>query len=345
MNITSLFRILVATTLSISSFVLSLEKEVDGYLPLDLSPFLQSPLQESLESVGCLPIFAPISKNEIDALYTHFNQIKDFTEICSTLKSWAQEFAASEEITPWSHTNYRFGIFDQSRPTHKETRLIEGVNCKICREYYDWVHDHHREELASQPAIAYLFEKLMAIEAVCQRIVVEKIAEIAQEHPKVNDILYHYKGQLCAPLTIRLIRFGKTGRFCLPLHYDTSIISLIFPSDDDPLEECLVVAPIAPLNQEAFDKNTFRKVIRPISSDASQACIVLITGTLLPYIGIPIFPTPHAVLPHNRPTRSVITVCCHIPNLNTSGFNSLISFVQKGLFLDSGISKCLSKRS
>ena len=128
------------------------------------------------------------------------------------------------------------------------------------------------------------------------------------------------------PITIRIIRFDKTGEFCLPFHYDTSIMSLIFPSNDDPLKECLI---LAPADGSSFATNQYRRPIRPILDNFKMSCPLLITGTLLLHLRIPILPTPHAALPHDRDSRYVITACCHVPYLNTSEMSSLLSHVNE----------------
>lgn len=287
---------------------------------VELSPYLRLSVQEGIKQVGCIPVFLPPSKEAIEKIYSILIPNKVFQDISKTTKDWGDQFVKSEAGAVW--TNYRFGLFDSNRPTHKEKRLIEGMNCKICREFYDWIKLSKSEEFSQMPELGILFDQLMILEKECHSIFIEKVKEIARDFPEIEKIFYSYKGENRLPVTIRLIRYEKTGKFCLPFHYDTSILSLIFPSDDDPLKECLVLGPVSSIG---FYPELLRRPIRPEPPDSNMTCSLLITGTLLKHIGIPILPTPHGVLPHERTSRYVITACCHVPYLNTSHFNSVIS--------------------
>ncbi len=45
----------------------------------------------------------------------------------------------------------------------------------------------------------------------------------------------------------------------------------------------------------------------------------------MPSLEVPIQPSPHAVLHHNRDARYVIVICCHIPNMCTSNLNTVLN--------------------
>lgn len=285
-----------------------------------LEPFVNSSVIQAMKEIGCLPVRMEVSKEEIEEIYAEFRENEDLEQFCERTKGWGEMFALSHEGALWK--NYRFGVFNNTGPTHKKRRLIEGINCKISREFYDWIKRFQGDALDSMSKLDRLFNRLLALEELCHSIFMDKIKEIAQEYPEVEKIMYEYEGRLRVPITIRLIRFDKTGRFCLPFHYDVSIMTLIFPSDDDPLEECLI---IAPARGQSFNISEFRRPIRAQWGAYNATCGLLISGTLLSYLGIPIPPTPHGVLPHDRNFRYVITACCHIPYLNTSHMDSVIT--------------------
>lgn len=287
---------------------------------VDLTPFLNQPLQAAIKDGGCLPIFIDCSKSDLNNIYQTFQPNERLDAICQTTKDWGEEFASSKEGNLW--TNYRFGVFNQSQPTHKKRRLIEGMSCKITREYCDFIRNTHAELLATFPYVDLLFQQLMRLEEIAQAIFTAKIKEIAVTHPAINQLFYPYNNKQRLAITMRIIRFDKTENFCLPLHHDISILSLIFPSDDDPSNECLLIAPTHPT---VFNLDQLRRIIRPVSPHPEQTCAFLITGSLLSHLGIPIPATPHAVLPHDRDFRYVITACCHVPNLNTSNLNSVLN--------------------
>jgi hypothetical protein len=138
---------------------------------------------------------------------------------------------------------------------------------------------------------------------------------------RLIKFFYTYKGQPRLPITLRLIRFERSEQFTLPLHFDISVMSLIFPSDDPPYDECLIIAPADGSN---FTVEQLKRALRPLPENPQQSCALLISGSLLRYLNIPILPTPHGVIPHNRDFRCVIVACLHVPNLDTSEQSTLL---------------------
>ncbi len=290
---------------------------------VDLSPFLNTSFQEAIQSIGCQPLIIDIPQKTIQNVFTAFSRSQNLEKICEVTDRWSKEFASLQE-GPWENTNYRFGIFDNSKPTHKKNRLIQGINCKISREYCDWVRENHNEELTAIPELELLFQELMDIEEVCHAVLIKKIEEIAQDYPNMEKIFYSHEDKKRIPLSIRITRYDNNGKFCLPLHNDISVLSLIFPSDDDPTKECLIIAP-----PEDFTLSNLRRPVRPIPHNSSQISTILLSGVLMPFIEIPIPPSPHAVLPHDRDARTVIIVCCHLPNVCTSHWNTVLDDMQE----------------
>lgn len=307
--------------------ILCFSFQIHGASPQDyyveLVPFLDRSFQEGIENIGCQPMIIDIPQQKIKEIYSKFNRGKKFVKICEATKRWGEEFATLKE-GPWSNTNYLFGIFDKSGPTHKKSRLIQGINCKISREYCDWVRENYAEELLAIPKLNFLFSQLMEVEEICQASMTKKVEEIAKNFPQIEQIFYNYRGSKRIPLSIRITRYDHTGNFCLPLHYDISVMSLILPSDDDPLDECLLIA-----SPKDFALDKLRRPIRPVAKDLSQISAILISGALMPIIEIPIAPSPHAVLPHHRNGRYVIVVCCHVPNLSTSNLSTVLNDMQE----------------
>ena len=282
--------------------------------------FLSS-FNAAIRDVGSLPVVMDYSKKQIEEVFSQFVRGEDLDKTSAALAAWSAEFFASEYAASWKNSNYRFGIFGGKESTHNKMRLIQGINCKMCFEYCDWILENKKEELKKMPHLARLVDQLMYLDRVCHAVFLDKVHEIIKSHPEITSIFYPYKGKLRLPISLRLIRFEKSEQFTLPLHFDISVMSLIFPSDDPPLDENLV---IAPADGSPFTVEKLKRAIRPDPGNPNQSCALLISGTLLSHLNIPILPTPHTVLPHNRDSRSVIVACLHIPNLDTSEQSSLL---------------------
>lgn len=292
--------------------------QIEEYV--ELQPFLNSSFEEANQEIGCQPLLIDVPQELTSEIFSLFNRSPNFPKICEVTSQWAEEFISLNRGGPWENTNYRFGIFDKSKPTHKKSRLIKGINCKISREYCNWIREEYSEQLAAIPELESLFDKLMTVEEICHAAIVKKVKEIAQTYPNIERIFYSEKGQERIPLSIRITRYDNTGHFCLPLHHDISVLSLILLSDDQPKKECLLVA--SPKN---FALNKLKRPIKAHPINSSQVSSVLIAGAMMPSLDIPIQPSPHAVLPHDRNARYVIVICCHIPNLCTSNWNTVLN--------------------
>src|SRR5690625_4698629 len=81
---------------------------------VNLLPFLNLSVKEAIMDVGCLPIICPISKKQLEEIYSIFIKSENFNKICEISKSWGEQFALTEEGALW--TNYRFGILDSNGP-------------------------------------------------------------------------------------------------------------------------------------------------------------------------------------------------------------------------------------
>lgn len=293
--------------------------EKDQYV--DFSPFLSCSFSSAVHDAGALPLYVDYSKKEFVEVFAEFIRGDELDQISSALEKWHSEFLASPFAFAWEKSRYRFGIFGSKQSTHKKTRLIEGINCKMCREYCDWILEQKGEEIKKIPGLSTLIYRLIQIDEISHKIFIEKVAEISLVHPEINQIFYSYKGASRLPISIRLIRFERSERFTLPLHFDISVMSLIFPSDDDPLDECLI---IAPADGSEFAVENLMRAMRPAPRWMGESSALLISGTLLSYLNIPILPTPHGVIPHNRDSRCVIVACLHVPNLDTSEQTTLL---------------------
>ena len=287
--------------------------------------FINRPFSEAIAEAGALPIFIDFSSSQMEESFAEFVRGKALDEINQTLQIWAPDFFASDCAAPWKGCNYRFGIFQNSEATHKKTRLIQGINCKMSLEFCDWIVENHGTDLAKMPEFSRLIQRLTKLDQVCHKIFLEKVQEIAQTHPQINQIFYSYKGKQRLPITLRLIRFETSDRFTMPLHFDISVMSLVFPSNDAPLDECLVIAPA----DGSFTIEKLKRPLRPISENLNQTTALLISGTMLTDLDIPVLPTPHGVLPHNRDFRYVIVACLHIPNLDTSKQSFLLPILHE----------------
>ncbi|CAF3259391.1 unnamed protein product [Rotaria socialis] len=280
---------------------------------VDLSPYLQYSTNEALKQVGCQPIMFPISKAIVDSIYVASDtcMIAHFDKVCKLAQDWEYGFAASDESIPWC--NVRFGIRDK-RPA-VERKKDKKFYLQFCREYGEWVEKNRAHELASIPELKNLFDLLLTFEKECQQVFLEKLKEIAAIYPEANKLLYNYRGEQRVPISIRVITYENEDHFSVSPHFDKAAMTILMPSDDNPDEECLIVAPA---DGTIFDPEKLRRVVRPLYNDSnSTSCALFITGAMLQEIGVPVPPTPHAVLPHNRVLRHVLVAFCNIPYLDT----------------------------
>jgi len=288
---------------------------------VNYAPYLDTSFEYAINKVGALPILVPYSKNQLQAIFKEFIRGKSLEESAQCLDDWSSGFFASALSKPWQGSHYRFGIFGGAESTHKKSRLIQGINCKMCREYCDWIFQNKQEELAKRPYLTTLLQRLIDVDEKVRGLFLDKIEEIGQKYPEVNKIFYDYGGEPRLALSIRLIRFEYSEQFSLPLHFDISVMTLIFPSDDESSNECLI---LAPADGSEFKAESLKKALRPLSEKADVSCTLMISGTQLNDLKIPILPTPHGVLPHYRNSRCVMVVCLHVPNIDTSMQSALL---------------------
>src|SRR5438445_1824139 len=104
---------------------------------IDFEPFFNHSFVDAIHEAGALPIDINYSKLQFQETFAEFVQGEELNEITSALENWAPAFFSSESALPWQNSNYRFGIFGSKQSTNKKTRLIQGINCKICLEYCD----------------------------------------------------------------------------------------------------------------------------------------------------------------------------------------------------------------
>lgn len=282
---------------------------------IDLSTYHSTNPQENLQQFGCTPISVPIPKVNIDSIYNTFDRcLADFNQICKLTKNWESDFAISDESKPF--VNVRFGIRDKRPDVIR--KKDQKFYLQFCREYGEWVIKNRANEINSIPDLKNLFEQLLDIEKICQKIFVKQLEELAGSFPELQKMFYEYNSVRRVPISMRIISYENCGDFSVSPHYDKAALSLLLPSDDDPQAECLIVGPA---DGTGLDLNKLKRPIRPLEKLDSNCSGLLITGALLEYIGIPIPPTPHAVLPHNRKLRHVLVAFCNVPYLDTTHLN------------------------
>ncbi len=288
---------------------------VENHRYTNFQPFLDCDVRDAIREVGALPQFVPISRDQIKEIFIDFVRGETLEEMTNVLKQYSIEFFSSQTSSAWQKSNYQFGIFGGNKATHKPARLIHGIDCKMCLEFCDWIFENKKDELESMPQLKQILNSLIMLDGVCQKVFLNQVEQLAKTNPEIQQIFYNYKNQPRLPVSIRLIRFDQGDHFTMPLHFDNSIFTLIFCSDDDPKNESLLVAPA---NGSPFRDDQLRQVLRPISENLNESCALVISGTFLADLNIPIYPTPHCVIPHKRDSRCVIIACLHIPNHDSS---------------------------
>ncbi len=293
---------------------------VEDHRYTNFQPFLNCDVRDAIHEVGALPQFVPISRNQLKEIFVDFVRGDALEEMAKVLQQWSIEFFSSQTSSAWQKSNYRFGIFSGNQATHKPMRLILGINCKMCLEFCDWIFENKKAELESMPQLEQLLNSLTMLDSVCQKVFLNQVEQLKKTNPEIQQIFYDYKNQPRLPVSIRLIRFDQQDHFTMPLHFDNSVFTLIFSSDDDPENESLLVAPA---NGSPFSEDQLRQVLRPIPETLNESCALIISGTFLADLNIPIYPTPHCVIPHKRNSRCVIIACLHIPNHDSSKVNTV----------------------
>jgi hypothetical protein len=290
---------------------------------IDLSNVhVTSPI-EFLRDYGCVPIINEIPYKTIEEVYKLFDKCAiKFDALCCLLKEWEIEFAKTEESKPLGAV--RFGMRDK-RPV--STIKDKKYYLQFGREYFDWVTTERLYQLKANPELHELFMKLREIDDITQKIFIKQIDTLLGAYKEQRKhLFYNYQSQPRIPVSIRLICYINSGEFNTRPHYDKAAFGLLFPSDDNPQAECLLVSPA---NGENFDLNNLRQVVRTPVDTSVQSCALLISGTLLEHLGIPIPPTAHLVLPHDGIIRHVLVAFCNVPYLDSEIFKRDYNIMQK----------------
>lgn len=277
---------------------------------VDLSPYLGKSFSVSQREVGAHPLILDYSLKTFNQVFAEFIPGKELETLADSFETWHSEFMNSEWADPWRSAGYKFGIFGCARATHKKERLIKGTNCKMCYEFIDWIRKHKK----ISPMMERLLLRLEEIDRVAQK-------EFFAALDNVGEIAYPWNGQHRLPVTVRIIRFERSDSYALPLHFDISILSLIFPSNDEQGFENLV---LAPADGRPFQINDLRRALRPTITDPEKTCGLLIAGSQIKELAPHINPSPHGVLPHGRGSRCVIVACLHLPYCDTSLKSALL---------------------
>ncbi len=277
---------------------------------IDLTPYLNTSFATSNEEVGAHPVILDYSYETFNQTFAEFIPGNDLETLSDTLKEWFPEFLNSDWVGPWKSAGYKFGIFSGRDATHKKQRLIKGINCKMCHEFIEWI----RENKTISPPMERLLMRLDQIDAISQK-------EFSKVMEGIADLTYLYNGKRRLPVTLRIIRFERSDAYALPLHFDISVLSLIFPNNDTRFSENLIMAPA---DGRPFQVLDLRRALRPVPVDTNKTCGLLIAGSQIPQLTPHIYPSPHGVLPHGRGARCVIVACLHLPNCDTSKKTALL---------------------
>ena len=281
---------------------------------VDVSPYIGELFTTNHAKIGAHPVLLNFSQQDFDQTFAAFIPGEALEKLAATLEEWFPEFIDSNATGIWQEAGYKFGIFGSKKATHKKQRLIKGINCKMSMEFIDWI----RETKEISPEMERLLRHLESIDAESQRV-------FAKVMERIVDLSYSHKGTKRLPVTLRLIRFERSESCALPLHFDISVLSLIFPSNDYRESENLV---IAPADGRLFDPLDLRRVLRP-TVESDKSCGLIIAGSQMPLLAPHIHPSPHGVLPHNRGARCVIVACLHLPRVDSSKQSALLPKIDR----------------
>ena len=263
----------------------------------------------SFENKGAISIKTTLRNNDLINIYDLFDRcVNEIDDLYPLLEKWENEFSRSKEsLECWN--SVRFGMRDK-RP--KERTKDRKYYLQFSREYYQWILDNNKKELESRPTLLRLFNSLMHVDHLAEKIYKEKINSIIPDDSNRQKLFYTYRQEKRIPISIRLIAYECSGTFNTRAHYDKAAFGLLFPSDDNPNDECLL---ISPTKKTSFNLSDLKQVVRN-QEENSCSHAIMIPGSLLKPIGIDIAPTAHLVLPHDRPLRDVLVAFCNIPNLS-----------------------------
>lgn len=263
-----------------------------------------------LKKIGCIPINSGISGDFLKELYDTFDICTNkFEELCDTLKKWELDFAKSEEAQPLGAV--RFGMRDK-RPKSKTKDQKYYIQFGL--EYFEWVLDNHEAELKASPDLHKLFTMLQQVDIEAEKIFTEQSRVLLGGFKdKRNTLTYSYKGKPRIPVSLRLLCYEESGVCNTRPHYDKAAFGLLFSSDDKRDAECLLVSPA---DNSEFSLDKLKQVERPQVNDSTESTAVLIAGSLLEHLDMPVAPTAHLVLPHKQRLRHVLVAFCNVPELN-----------------------------
>ena len=232
---------------------------------VDLTPYLDKPFRVSHKQVGVHPVILDYSYQDFNQTFAEFIPGDELQVLSDRFEWWLGEFLNSKSVGPWRGSGYKFGIFDGSRATHKKQRLIKGTNCKMCYEFIDWI----LENKTISKTMHRLLNQLIKVDAIAQK-------EFSKVMDGIADLSYLYKGKSRLPVTLRLIRFERSDCYSLPLHFDISVLSLVFPSNDKPHLENFIMAPA---DGRPFEIHDLRRAYRPQVTDSNKTCGLLLAGS------------------------------------------------------------------
>jgi hypothetical protein len=158
---------------------------------INFEPFLTCSFYDAIRNAGSLPIYVDYSNQQFDETFAEFIRGENIDKIGEALKKWSAAFFSSEKAFAWQKSNYRFGIFESKESTHKKTRLIQGINCKMCLEYCDWILENRREEIERMPYLASFLERLVHLDQICHKIFLLKVHELSKTYPEINQIFLY----------------------------------------------------------------------------------------------------------------------------------------------------------
>ncbi len=268
---------------------------------------------------GCIPLMTNISLEKLERIYNLIDAVfydaddSRKNAIILTLKSWELEFNTSLQSSIWGPV--RFGYKDK-RPVQSKKDRKSYI--QFSHEYFDWIKESE-ERLAileSHSNLHELYNLLDEVYFVANKLYREELSALFKDNPEKTSRFFYENSdqQSCLTISIRVISYEESSEPNTRFHYDKSAFGLLFSSDDQPDQECLLVAP--PPHDRAPMLSDLRQIVRPAPASSQESCSLMVPGVLLERFNLDIPPTAHLVLPHYRPRRHVLVAFLNIPNLH-----------------------------
>jgi hypothetical protein len=238
-----------------------------------------------------------LGSNCYDELYSLFDQLIDRIESSIILEKALlhadNQYACTDDFKRLGNAPIGYVNDIKSKKTKK-------IYFHYTREYYKYLKEKFSCILEKEPLLNSFLMRLSKLDEIYENFFENYTKQISQKYPKITEILKDENNHFA--VLLKIVRYEPSAIPASNPHFDFSGLSILADNSDEKDHETLLISPFKmPIKIE-----NFKTINRKFNRKQNSSSCILIPGLALNHLGVPIPPTPHAVLSQKKPRYSII---------------------------------------